>query len=78
MEYIMGKIQVNFLYLECTENYRQNEVWIKLGGDKGFKMSFQICNVEHPNLSTPTHLLTHVPSAPDNLKLGKSTNLGLW
>ena len=30
----------------------ENEVWVKLGGDKGkhtFKMNFQIVNVPHPN-----------------------------
>ena len=30
----------------------QDEIWIKLGGDKGggtFKMNFQIANVIHPN-----------------------------
>ncbi len=23
-----------------------NEIWVKLGGDKGFKMT---CNIDHPN-----------------------------
>ncbi len=23
--------------------------WVKLGGDKGGGMTFQICNVDHPN-----------------------------
>ena len=30
----------------------EDEIWVKIGGDKGggsFKMSFQICNVPHPN-----------------------------
>ena len=30
----------------------QDEIWVKIRGDKGggsFKMSFQICNVPHPN-----------------------------
>ena len=35
----------------------EGEIWVKLGGDKGggsFKMSFQICNVEHPNSPSNT------------------------
>lgn len=34
-----------------------NEIWIKLGGDKGgktMKLSFQICNSAHPNSPTNT------------------------
>ena len=30
----------------------EDEIWIKVGGDKGqgsMKISFQICNVPHPN-----------------------------
>ncbi len=33
----------------------ENEIWIKIGGDKGggsFKMNFQICNVLTPNSKT--------------------------
>ncbi len=39
----------------------ENEVWIKLGGDKGggsFKMTFQICNVTHPNSPVNTCALS--------------------
>ena len=35
---------------DCT--IPENEVWVKLGGDKGghtFKTNFQIVNVPHPN-----------------------------
>ena len=35
----------------------EDEIWIKIGGDKGggsFKMNFQICNVESPNSKTNT------------------------
>ena len=35
----------------------EDEIWIKIGGDKGgssFKMNFQICNVATPNSNTNT------------------------
>ena len=38
--------------LHCQNGIPNNEVWVKVGGDKGggsFKMNFQICNVAHPN-----------------------------
>ena len=37
-----------------------NELWLKLGGDKGhdsFKLSLQLCNVEHPNSQKKSELL---------------------
>ena len=42
----------------------QDEIWVKIGGDKGggsFKMSFQICNVSHPN-SVENTCLRCIPS----------------
>ena len=39
----------------------QDEIWVKIGGDKGggsFKMSFQICNVPHPNSVQNTSVIT--------------------
>ena len=38
-----------------------NEIWIKLGGDKGhgsFKLNIQLCNVEHPNSQKNTCLIS--------------------
>ena len=35
-----------------SDRIPSNEIWVKLGGDKGgssFKMNFQILNVENPN-----------------------------
>ena len=46
----------------------ENELWIKIGGDKGggsFKMTFQICNVDHPN-STNNTCAFCIFEAPDN------------
>ena len=39
----------------------QDELWLKLGGDKGrgsFKMNLQLVNVEHPNFQKNTVLLS--------------------
>ena len=39
----------------------ENEIWLKLGGDKGhgsFKLNFQLCNVQHPNSQKNTCLLS--------------------
>ena len=52
-----------------------SEVWVKLGGDKGggsFKMSFQLCNVEHPNspVNTCVFLIFEAPDNVTNLRLG--------
>lgn len=38
----------------------QNELWIKLGGDKGhgsFKLSLQLCNIKNPNSQKNTALI---------------------
>ena len=38
-----------------------NEIWIKLGGDKGggtFKMTFQICNTQNPNSPSNTYIFS--------------------
>ena len=38
-----------------------NELWIKLGGDKGhgsFKLNLQLCNTEHPNSLKSTTLVS--------------------
>ena len=46
-----------------------SEIWVKLGGDKGggsFKMTFQVCNVEHPNSHVNTCAFC-VFEAPDNI-----------
>ena len=37
-----------------------NEIWIKLGGDKGhgsFKFNLQLCNIQHPNSLKNTTLV---------------------
>ena len=39
----------------------QNEIWLKLGGDKGhgsFKLNLQLCNVAKPNSQKNTQLLS--------------------
>ena len=39
----------------------QNELWIKLGGDKGrgsFKLNMQLANIPHPNSQRHTSLLS--------------------
>ena len=38
-----------------------DEIWIKLGGDKGhgsFKLNIQLCNIEHPNSQKHTCLIS--------------------
>ena len=52
----------------------QNEIWIKLGGDKGgssFKMSFQVANVKNPNSSKNTFVfcLFEAPDTVTNLNI---------
>lgn len=45
-----------------------NEVWVKLGGDKGggtFKMSFQLCNVDQVN-SVQNSVVFSIFKAGDN------------
>ena len=42
-------------------NIPSNELWIKLGGDKGrgsFRFNLQLCNVEHPNSLKNTVLVS--------------------
>ena len=39
----------------------RNEIWLKLGGDKGhgsFKLNLQLCNIQHPNSQRHTTLLS--------------------
>ena len=39
----------------------QDELWVKLGGDKGrgsFKVNLQLCNVQHPNSQKCTSLIS--------------------
>ena len=52
----------------------EDEIWVKLGGDKGggsFKMSFQICNVLHPNSPNNTCVFCayEAPDNPSNLRI---------
>ena len=49
-----------------------HEVWIKIGGDKGgesMKMSFQVCNVPHPNSvkNSCVFAIFQAPDTPTNL-----------
>jgi len=51
------------------------EIWLKLGGDKGggsFKMTFQICNIAHPNspVNTCAFCVFAANDSPANLKIG--------
>ena len=49
-------------------NIPSNELWIKLGGDKGrgsFKFNLQLCNIEHPN-SLKNTILVSVFKAGDS------------
>lgn len=49
-EYRLGR-------LEEHDFIPSNEIWVKIGGDKGgktMKFSFQICNSLHPNSPTNT------------------------
>ena len=48
---------------------RADEIWIKIGGDKGgssFKMNFQIVNTQQPNSSKHTCIFAAV-EAPDSI-----------
>lgn len=52
----------------------ENEIWIKIGGDKGgdsMKMFFQIVNVQTPNRSTNTVVFAayHGPDSPTNMSI---------
>ena len=45
----------------------KEHIWVKLKGDKeggSFKMSFQICNVKHPNSFSSTYAFC-ILEAPD-------------
>ena len=67
ISYKINKISHSFLYPNRTEPglvshgvIPDNELWVKLGGDKGhgsFKLNFQLCNVTHPNSQKNTTLL---------------------
>lgn len=53
----------------------KDEIWLKIGGDKGggnFKQVFQIGNVEHPNSPHNTIVTTIFPADDSlhNLKVG--------
>ncbi len=50
----------------------EEEVWLKIGGDKGggsFKMNFQVVNVHHPNSpnNTCAFCVFEAPDTPANL-----------
>ena len=52
----------------------EGEIWVKLGGVKGgssLKMSFRICNVEHPNSPSNTRAFCVFEAAdtPTNLRI---------
>lgn len=84
--YIRAIIHVHvLLHVHCRYNQLTwhdgaipaDEIWIKVGGDKGgtvstFKMSFQICNVISPNAvsNTCVFCVFQAPDTPVNLKIG--------
>ncbi|KAJ8040364.1 hypothetical protein HOLleu_14629 [Holothuria leucospilota] len=62
-------------YLKWNDAIPQDEIWRKIGGDKGggnFKQVFQIGNVEHPNSPHNTIVTTifQVDGSLHNLKVG--------
>ena len=65
-------LSVNCARLNRLTNHNgaipENEIWIKIGGDKGgksVKANFQICNVENPNSVRNTCVFA-VFEAPDS------------
>lgn len=52
----------------------EEEVWVKIGGDKGggsFKMNFQVVNIHHPNSpkNTCAFCVFEAPDNPANLQI---------
>ena len=82
--YIHVHVQV-LLHVHCRYNQLTwhdgaipaDEIWIKVGGDKGgtvstLKMSFQICNVTSPNAvsNTSVFCVFQASDTPVNLEIG--------
>lgn len=55
-----------------------DELWLKLGGDKGhgsFKLSLQLCNVEHPNSQKNSCLLSMCMAGDSTTNLHTSLDM---
>ena len=56
----------------------EDELWLKLGGDKGhgsFKLSLQLCNVDHPNSQKNTALISMYMAGDTIANLHTSHNM---
>lgn len=68
----MSYVYTSLSRLTTHEVIPQNEIWVKLGGDKGggsVKINFQICNSFKPNSVTNTCVFTVFEAADTKTNL---------